>query len=107
MAVASKVTRLSETEYLALERAAPSKSEFFAGEIFAMAGGSAMHSLIAANLIRELGSKLRGGPCKAFTSDLRLKVAATGLLTYPDVSVVCSQLEFVDRTNDTVLNPTL
>ncbi len=66
-----------------------------------------MHSLIAANVIRELGTKLRGRPCKAFTSDLRLKVAATGLLTYPDVSVICGSLEFAPGTDDTVVNPTL
>ena len=89
MAVPNIVPQLTEAEYLDLERAAPFKSEFYAGEVFAMAGGSAMHSLIAANLIGELGTKLRGRPCKAFTGDLRVKIAATGLLTYPDVSVIC------------------
>ncbi len=74
MAVASTVPRLSEAEYLALERAAPFKSEFLDGEMFAMAGGSPMHSLIAANIIRELGMKLKGRACRRFTSDLRLKV---------------------------------
>src|SRR5215475_2461022 len=49
------------------------------GQTFAMAGGSPMHSLIAANLIGELRNKLKGGPCKPFTSDLRLKVQPTGL----------------------------
>jgi Uma2 family endonuclease len=99
--------RLSEAEYLALERAAPFKSEFFGGEMFAMAGGSPMHSLIAANLIGELRTKLKGGPCKPFTSDLRVKVEATGLYTYPDVSVICGALEFAAGTDDTIVNPTL
>ena len=107
MAIPSTVHRLTESEYLTVERAAPFKSEFFDGEMFAMAGGSPMHSLIAANLIRELGLKLKGGPCKAFTSDLRLKVEATGLFTYPDVSVVCGPLQFAAGTDDTVINPTL
>ena len=101
------VQRLTEQEYLAVERAAPFKSEFFGGEMFAMAGGSPMHSLIAANLIRELGTKLKGRPCRPFTSDLRLKVEATGLFTYPDVSVVCGPLQFAAGTDDTVVNPTL
>jgi Uma2 family endonuclease len=100
-------SRLSEAEYLALDRAAGFKSEFFNGEMFAMAGGSPMHSLIAANLIRELGTKLKGTPCKAFTSDLRLKVEATGLFTYPDVSVICDPLKFDAGTDDTVVNPAL
>jgi Uma2 family endonuclease len=107
MDVPSTLPRLTEAEYLALERAASFKSEFFHGQMFAMAGGSPMHSLIAANLIRELGTKLKGSPCKAFTSDLRLQVQDSGLYTYPDVSVVCGALAFVPGTDDTVVNPTL
>jgi Uma2 family endonuclease len=107
MAVAKSVSRLTEAEYLAVERAAPFKSEFFNGEMFAMAGGSPMHSLIAANLIGELRGKLKGRPCRPFTSDLRVKVEATGLFTYPDVSVVCGSLQFAAGTDDTVVNPTL
>lgn len=107
MTAARTVSRLTEGEFLVLERAAPSKSEFFAGEVFAMAGGSAMHSLIAANVIGELRSKLKGRPCKPFTSDLRIKVEATGLYTYPDVSVICGLLQFAGGSDDTVVNPTV
>jgi Uma2 family endonuclease len=107
MAVANTVLRLSEAEYLAIERAAPSRSEFFGGEMFAMAGGSPMHSLISANLIGELRTRLKGRPCRPFTSDLRLKVEATGLFTYPDVSVICGPMQFAAGTDDTVINPTL
>jgi Uma2 family endonuclease len=107
MAVASTVPRLTEAEFLVLERAAPFKSEFYDGEIFGMAGASPMHALIAANLIGELRTKLKGRPCKPFTSDLRLKVEATGLCTYPDVSVICGPLQFAAGTDDTVVNPTL
>src|SRR5687768_17525268 len=106
MAIATIAGRLTEAEYLELERAAEFKSEFYDGEMFAMAGGSAMHSLIAANLIGALVAKLKGGACKAFTSDLRLKVEATGLYTYPDVSVICGPLLFVPGTTDTVTNST-
>ena len=107
MATSEAIKRLSESEYLSLERRAEFKSEFFAGELFAMAGGSPMHSLIAANVIRELGNKLKGSLCRAFTSDLRLKVQATGLLTYPDVSVFCGPLALAAGTDDTATNPTL
>jgi hypothetical protein len=93
--------RLTEAEYLALERAAAFKSEFYDGEMFATAGGKPMHSLIAANLIGELRAKLKGSPCKVFTSDLRLKVDATGLFTYPDVSVVAlPSLKIVLQLNE-------
>jgi len=99
--------RLTEAEYLAQERGAPFKSEFHDGEMFAMAGGSPMHSLIAGNLIRALGNRLEGRGCLTFTSDLRVKVEMTGLNTYPDVSVVCGELRFADAEQDTLVNPTL
>ena len=66
-----------------------------------------MHSLIAANLIGELRNSLKGRHCKPFTSDLRLKVEATGLCTYPDVSVICGPIQFAAGTDDTVVNPTV
>ena len=107
MAVAQTAPRLSEREYLAIERVAEFKSEFFNGEMFAMAGGSPMHSLIATNLTGEARTRLKGRPCVPFNSDLRLKVQATGLYTYPDLSVICGPLEFADEQDDVVINPTL
>ncbi|MCI0421322.1 MAG: Uma2 family endonuclease [Acidobacteria bacterium] len=99
--------RYTAEEYLALERAAEYKSEFYAGEIFAMAGASEQHNLIVANLVRELGLQLKKRPCKTYPSDMRLKVAPTGLYTYPDVMVVCGKVWLDDEQQDTVLNPTL
>ena len=107
MALAGTKQYLSEAQYLSIERAAEFKSEFFKGEIFAMAGGSPMHSLIAANLIRHLGNKLENHSCKVFTSDLRLKIEATGLFTYADAPVICGPLQFAVGTDDTVVNPAL
>lgn len=107
MAIPRTVRQLTETEYLAVERAAEFKSEFFEGEMFARGGGSPMHSLIATNLAREVGNQLKGRPCLPFNSDLRLKIVATGLYTYPDLSVVCGPLEFADGQDDTITNPTL
>jgi Uma2 family endonuclease len=90
-----------------MERRAEFKSEFFNGEVFALAGGSLAHSLIATNLAREFGNRLRTHACTAFNSDLRLKVEATGLYTYPDLSVVCGPLRFAGPERDTIVNPTL
>ena len=61
--------------------------------------------MIIANLIRELGGQLRGGPCRAVANDLRVSVQATGAYTYPDVVVVCGQPQFGDEYLDTLLNP--
>lgn len=107
MALPKASRRLTWAEYLELERAAEFKSEFFEGEMFAMAGGTPQHSLIATNLAREFGNRLKGGPCVAYNADLRIKIEATGLFTYPDLSVICGPLRFADGTEDTVVNPTV
>jgi len=107
MGLAQKVPRLTPMEYLAIERAASTKSEFYDGEMFAMAGGSPRHSLIASNLIREFGNRLDGKRCVPYTGDLRIQVEATGLFTYPDLSVICGPLQFAEGTTDTVTNPTV
>lgn len=107
MGVPEKVRKLTEAEYLATERAAESKSEFYDGEMFAMAGGTRRHSLIGANLGREFGGKLRGKPCVAYNADLRVKVQASGLFTYPDLSVGCGDERFLDSEEDTLLTPVL
>src|SRR5918996_4787203 len=94
-------------EYLALERQAQCKSEYYAGDISAMAGASRWHNLIVANVIGELWSQLKGRPRTTYPSDMRVKVSPTGLYTYPDVTVVCSEAQFEDHQQDTLLNPTL
>ena len=107
MQVARSTNRLSAAGYLAIERAAAFKSEFYDGEMFAMAGGSPTHSLIAGNLIRALGNRLEGRGRRTFTSDLRVKIEDSGLYTYPDVSVACGELRFADAEQDTLVNPKL
>jgi len=97
--------RRSAAEYLATERKATAKSEYFDGEIFAMSGGSPSHSLIAANFIGESQQGLKGKPCSVYTSDLRVKVDLSGLYTYPDATIACGELEFDDDQQDTLTNP--
>jgi Uma2 family endonuclease len=101
------VHQLTETDYLEIERMANFKSEFYNGQMFAMSGGTLRHSLIGTNLSREFGNALKIKKCIAFNADLRVKVEATGLYTYPDLSVICEQPRFVDGEQDTVTNPTL
>jgi Uma2 family endonuclease len=104
MSTAEK-TRLTAQEYLAQERRADVRSEFYRGEMFAMAGATWEHTLIKDNLAREAGNRLHDGPCRVVTSDLRVKVNATGLYTYPDIIVVCDEPQFEDSLFDTLLNP--
>lgn len=99
------IRRYSAEEYLARERQAPTKSEFYQGEIFAMSGASHEHNLIVGNLLRLLGNALLDRPCEVYPSDMRVKVQASGLYTYPDVTIVCSAPQFEDPFVDTLLNP--
>ena len=100
----SAVKRYSVEEYLELERAADSKSEFYDGEVFATSGASITHVRICLNLYAELRDRLRRGPCGAFTSDMKVN-SPTGLYTYPDVSVVCGDIRFEGDREDILLNP--
>ena len=96
---------ITEQEYLALERHAEIGSEFLDGEMFAMAGGNRRHSRIRVNLISALNKGLSGRTCHVFHSDMRVKIEATGLYTYPDAHVGCGALSFEDEREDTLLNP--
>jgi Uma2 family endonuclease len=98
---------ITEEEYLILERASEIKHEFFAGEVFAMAGGTFEHGVIGANLISTLRIALKGKGCVVGSADVRIKIEATGLSTYPDLSVVCGAPEFEADRRDTLLNPIL
>ena len=95
---------ISPEEYLHAERLAPHKSEYAAGELFAMAGASLFHNQIASNIIRAAGNRLKGKPCNVLGSDMR--VSPTGkYYFYPDVSIICGQHKFLDDQQDTLLNP--
>ena len=101
------VSRFTEAEYLAFERASHEKHEFINGEILELTGASFAHVAIATNLVVGLGNQLRGTPCRPLTSDMRVKVSETGAYVYPDVVVVCGKPELEDEHVDTLLNPTL
>jgi Uma2 family endonuclease len=99
--------KLSPQEYLAQERQAEFKSEYYQGEMFAMAGASEAHNLIMSNVIQTLGLQLKQRDCRVYPSDMRVKVNALGKYTYPDVVVVCGRGSFEDERKDILLNPVL
>jgi len=99
------VPRITFAEYIKAEEAAETKSEYFDGQVFAMSGGTAAHALLGARLITEIGAALKGGPCRVYSSDLRIRVVETGLATYPDLSVVCGPISFDPNDKNTVTNP--
>lgn len=99
--------RYTFEDYLGIEGASNTKHEFLGGEIYAMGGGTPEHAALAAAIIGSLSRALAGGPCRVYTSDLRIRVLATGLATYPDVSVVCGPLERDPADRNSVTNPAL
>lgn len=107
MAATVREPSLTPEEYLAHEREVEYKSEYIAGQVVAMSGVSREHSLINSNLIRVLSSQLLDQPCEVHASDMRVKVSARGMYTYPDIAVVCGDAQYEDDQVDTLLNPTL
>lgn len=97
--------KISPEEYLELEREADYKSEYYQGEVFAMAGAGRNHNRITENLSISVGSFLRGKSCRTYSSDLKVHIPANSLYTYPDLLVVCGKEQFVDDKTDTLLNP--
>jgi len=97
--------KLTVAEYLAVERVAPFKSDFYDGEMFAMAGAKPAHNRIKDNLIGELHARLKDGPCFTMSSDMRVTVPGTPYYAYPDIVVVCGEPRFEDEEDDVLLNP--
>jgi Uma2 family endonuclease len=94
-------------EYLAMEAVSDHKHEFLNGEIFDMAGASLNHNRLVASIIGILHRQLNKTSCEVLPSDMRLKVKPTGLYSYPDVTVVCGDVQLDRQDNRNFLNPTV
>jgi len=100
-----KKLKMTAEEYLKFERASEIRHEYYDGEIFAMTGAKVNHNRIGSNINRFLGNQLADRSCDVFLSDMRVKVQRIDKYTYPDVVVVCGDLELEDEKFDTLLNP--
>ena len=94
-------------DYLNAERLALDKHEYFQGEIFAMSGASIPHNRIFSNTFGDICFKLRGKKCEPFGSDLRIHIPKNSLFTYPDISIICGEIETTDDKFDTITNPSV
>ena len=92
-------------EYLALEEGAEYRSEYYKGEIFAMAGASKNHNRIIGNLYLKLSASLADSKCEAFMTEMKVWIEEKDLFTYPDLVVVCGKSEFYPERDDTITNP--
>lgn len=98
---------LTAEEYLLAERRAETKSEYLDGVVVAMTGASRGHNLIVGNVLGELREQLLHRPCEIYPSDMRVKIPAARVYTYPDVIVACGEPLFEDDEVDTLLTPTV
>jgi Uma2 family endonuclease len=96
--------KLTLQEFIAWENAQAERNEFYRGEVFAMVGARRSHGLVVGNLMRELGVRLRGSPCRPFSESMKLQIADDTLL-YPDVFVTCDRDDL--RTEMIFRAPTL
>jgi Uma2 family endonuclease len=98
---------ISFDDYVRLEAMSPIRHEWLDGAVWAMAGGTADHAAVTVNVSTQLATQLKGRPCRAFSSDFRIRCKATGLGTYPDLSVICGKLQFdsADPGRTTATNP--
>jgi Uma2 family endonuclease len=104
VSTATRQVHYTYAEYLALEAESSTRHEFLDGEIYAMAGGTPDHAALAGAVIGILRGGLPPG-CRVFTSDLRIRIAATGLSTYPDCAVVCGPTARATDDPLAVVNP--
>jgi Uma2 family endonuclease len=101
--------RYTLQEYFDLEAGSEERFEFRNGEVLGMSGGSVNHSLIAANVAREIGNRTKGTSCRVHESGLRVRIARRTLYSHPDVTIVCGETELDpdDERGETVINPKL
>ena len=98
--------RFTESEYEEMEAKADYRSEYFNGEIFAMAGGTPRHSILCGSMIRCVGNAVNGNRCHVMDCNMRIRIP-TGLQTYPDMSVVCGEIKLAPGRTDCMVNPLL
>ncbi len=97
--------RMTETEYLAFERQSETKHEYLKGDVWAMAGASWEHNQIFGATFATLYAQLRGKDCQVNPSNQRVQVMDTGLMTYPDLSIIYGEPKFAGEEFDTLVNP--
>ena len=97
--------KITQEEYLEWESNALQKHEYYRGELFAMAGASVRHNVIAKNLMIGIGMRLRGKHCQPYGSDLRIHIPENTLFTYPDISIICRDIVEEETNDDYTIEP--
>jgi Uma2 family endonuclease len=98
------LTKITEEQYLAIDRSAEIRSDFLDGEMIAMSGGSMRHARLRQNISVGLDTPSRDRGCEVFGSDFRVRISRR-MYAYPDISLVCGELRLADEYQDILLNP--
>ncbi len=105
MGIEKTMHRYTVAEYLAMEETADYKSEYFRGEIFAMAGSTANHDRIASECDKLIGAALGIRNCETFTGNMKIRIPEDLIYCYPDFSVTCGDDKFEDQKKTTLKSP--
>jgi len=113
MSLPQKQIRYTEDQYLLIERESEERHEYLDGQIYAMAGESPEHGAICTNLTGETRAQLKGTRYQAFAKDMKVRsgplprrrYSQKGLYSYPDLLVVCGEIQFLDENRDVIINP--
>lgn len=106
---ARKLDNLTVAEYIEVERETGTKYEYHDGSIFAMSGGTLEHGLISGNTFGEIkfGLRKKNSDCTALNSEVKLFIKSLNKYVYPDVMVVCGEIEKSNDEADALVNPTV
>lgn len=106
-AIAYEKRKYTIEEYLEMEEVATEKHEYYQGEIFAMSGAAHPHNVVVRNVYIYLANLLEGKPCQPWGSDTQIHIKKNTLFTYPDISVICGDPEFLGDSKVSILNPAI
>lgn len=101
------VTHVTPEEYLAAERLSETRSEYLDGGVYPMTGGTANHIRIISNIDTQLNNQLDGRPCDVFPIDMKVRLPDSRKFFYPDLVVVCGEVQYHDDRKDIITNPAL
>ena len=113
MSLSQTPIRYTEDQYLSIERESEERHEYLDGHIYVMASESLEHGAICTNLTAEIGLQLRRTPCRVFSKGMKVRSGSLprsrysqeALYSYPDLVIVCGEMQFLDKNRDVLINP--
>ncbi len=103
--------KMTAAEYLDWEREQEERHEYISGEVYAvmenMAGAALRHTKINSKVFGEIMIALKGKPCEAFVNDVRVQVKSAESYFYPDITIVCEEMEIQDDELAQITNPSI